>query len=278
MTPSRRQRHFAQITGEGSRTVVLAHGFGCDQTVWKDVVPALAEDAAIVTFDFAGAGRADPTLYDRQRHATLDGYADDVLALLDDLRLEGVEFVGHSVSAMIGAIAALKRPGIFASLVMIGPSACYLNTPDGYRGGFELREVEEFLALLDSNFGGFAASFAPLATGPANGPEVAEEFARTLCLNDPEIASAFARVTFMTDSRKLLPALRLPVHVLACSADPIAPDTAVEFIRGAIGGCTLEVLDATGHCPHITHPEELAAALRRTLGLGQSASPAAAPG
>ncbi|WP_138464860.1 alpha/beta fold hydrolase [Poseidonocella sp. HB161398] len=260
-----REQHCARVSGQGGRTIVLAHGFGCDQTVWKDVAPDLAAEYTVVTFDFAGAGGADPGLYDRRRHASLDGYADDVIALFEDMDLQGAEFVGHSVSAMIGAIAALKRPGIFSSLVMIGPSACYLNTSDGYHGGFEMREVEEFLDLLDRNFAGFAATFAPIATGPANGPEVAEEFARTLCLNDAEIASAFARVTFMSDTRKLLPALRLPVHVLACSEDPIAPVPAIEFVHEAIPHCSMETLEATGHCPHITHPAEVVAALRRAL-------------
>lgn len=254
-------RHNTRILGQGPRVFVLAHGFGCDQSVWKAVAPDLAERARVVLFDLAGAGQADPALYHRARHSTLRGYASDVIRLLDELGLGAVDFVGHSVSGMIGALAAIDRPDLFRSLVLVGPSACYLNLGD-YRGGFDRDAVEELLDLLDSNFLGFANTFSPIATGNPDRPELAEEFAERMCRNDPEVASAFARVAFFSDCRDILPKLPVPAVVLQCQDDPVAPEEAVRYVQDALPDSRLIRMEATGHCPQISHPEELARLLR----------------
>ena len=248
------------MLGARGTPVVLSHGYGCDQTVWKDVAPPLAQRHRVVLFDHAGCGQADPKLYDRQRHASLKGYAEDVLGLLVRLDLGPVRFVGHSVSAMIGALAALERPDLFAELVMIGPSACYLDDGD-YHGGFSRDTVEDLLTLLDQNFFGWAASFAPIATGNPDRPDLASDFARRLQRNDPEIASAFARATFFSDTRAVLPQLRVPTLILQSPDDPIAPDAAVDFVHRAIPGSRRVRLASSGHCPHLSHPQAVAAAL-----------------
>jgi sigma-B regulation protein RsbQ len=259
--PAAAERHNVRFLGQGPRLFVLSHGFGCDQSVWKSVAPTLAEDSRVLLFDLAGAGRADPALYDRARHSTLRGYAEDVIRLLDDLGLRKVDFVGHSVSGMIGAIAAMDRPDLFRSLVMVGPSACYLNV-GAYRGGFDRDAVEELLDLLDQNFLGFAAAFSPLATGNPERPETAAEFAERMCRTDPEVASAFARVTFFSDCRDILPKVPVPALVLQCRDDPIAPDEAIRFVHDALPDSRLVRLEASGHCPQISHPAELVRVLR----------------
>lgn len=260
-TTTAASRHNVRVLGSGPRVFVLAHGFGCDQTVWKQVAPALAETARVVLFDLAGAGQADPALYDRARHATLQGYAEDVVRLLDELDLGPVDFVGHSVSGMIGAMAAIDRPDLFGSLIMVGPSACYLNLDD-YRGGFDRAAVEELLELLDHNFLGFAQTFSPIATGNPDRPDLAEEFAERMCRTDPEVASAFARVTFFSDCRDILPKVPVPALVMQCQDDPIAPDEAIRHVHENLPVSRLIRLEASGHCPQISHPEELADVLR----------------
>lgn len=245
-------------------TVVFAHGFGCDQTIWKDVAPAFAGRARLVLFDHAGCGQADRALFDRQRHSRLDGYAADLVTLLEALDLGPVRFVGHSVSSMIGALAAIERPGLFKQLVMIGPSACYLNQ-EGYAGGFDRAAIEEFLAYMEANFTGWASSFAPLATGRPIEAEVTRGFSRILSSNDPENASIFARTTMLSDYRDRLPSVPVPVDVVQTCDDLISTDTAVRFVHEALPVSRLHRMQATGHCPHVTDPDELVALLGEIL-------------
>ena len=263
--PARRQMN-ARIEGQGARALVFAHGFGCDQTVWHRVAPAFADEARVVLFDHAGCGAADPALYDRQRHSRLEGYAEDVIRLLDDLDPGPVDFIAHSVSSTIGILAAIARPELFASLVMIGPSVCYMND-GGYRGGFDRAEIEGLLEFMDSNFTGWASSFAAAATGPRNGEAAAADFARTLGRNDPEIASAFARATMLADYRDLPALVTTPAHILQSREDVMATEAAVAFVHAHLPGSRLWQVAATGHCPHITHPAVLGALLRQVLAM-----------
>ncbi|SOC11565.1 alpha/beta fold hydrolase [Rhodobacter maris] len=253
-------RHNLCQIGAGEVPLMLAHGYGCDQSVWRAVAPLLAPHYRVVLFDHAGCGQAAGDLYDRRRHATLRGYVEDLLALLDRLRLGPVRFVGHSVSSMIGALAAIERPDLFAALVMIGPSARYIDT-EGYTGGFSRDTVEDLLDLLDSNFADWVKGFAPIATGNPDRPELASDFAQRLRRNDPEIASAFARATFFVDARAALPKLQVPTLILQSQDDPIAPDPAVEFVHRAIPGSRLMRLESHGHCPHLSHPDIVAEAI-----------------
>lgn len=262
--PGLAERHNVQIRGEGPETVVFLHGFGCDQTVWKYVAPDFETGWRTMVFDLAGSGMADPSLYDSRRHSRLDGYAEDLIALLDELGLRSVHLVAHSVGTMIGALAAIRREDLFASVAMICPSACYLNLP-GYRGGFEREMLDELIELLDSNFMAWTRVFAPIVIGNPDRPEHTEAFVETLCRTEPEFASAFARVTFFSDCRGVIGHLGKPTTILQCRQDPVAPEPAIRFVHEAVAGSELIPLDATGHCPHITDPAETSAALTSHL-------------
>lgn len=261
-------RHNVTITGPstaGGPVLLLAHGFGCDQHMWRLVEPALAEDTTVVRFDHAGAGGADPSAWSPQRHATLDGYAEDVVALCDELDLRRVVFVGHSVAAMIGVLAAdqAARAGAdrFAALVLVTPSPRYIDD-GGYRGGFSREDIDELLESLDSNYLGWSAAMAPAIMGNPERPELGAELTNSFCRTDPAVASAFARATFLSDNRADLAGVRLPTLILQCRDDMIAPPEVGAFVHEHIAGSRLVTLDATGHCPQLSAPAETAAAIR----------------
>lgn len=257
-------RHHVRCTGRGQRPMVLAHGFGCDQNMWRFVAPAFEADHRVVLFDHVGAGRSDLRAYDRTKYATLDGYASDILEICAALDLEDVVLVGHSVSAMIGALAAAREPDRFGSLVMIGPSPCYLN--DGaYRGGFEREAILELLEFLDANYLGWARAMAPTIMGNADRPALAEELENSFCRTDPTIAKQFARVTFLSDNRADLARVPTPTLVLQCSEDAIAPPQVGAYVQRQLPRASVIQLAATGHCPHLSHPDEVIAAIRRFL-------------
>ncbi|MDH2425977.1 alpha/beta hydrolase [Sphaerisporangium sp. TRM90804] len=243
------------MTGrEDGPTVMLAHGFGCDQNMWRLVAPALARDFRVVTFDHVGSGRSDLSAWEAERYAALDGYADDVLRICRELDLPEVVFVGHSVSAMIGVLAAIREPDRFAKLVLLVPSPCYIDD-EGYRGGFSRADIEELLESLDSNYLGWSAAMAPVIMGNPDRPELGEELTNSFCRTDPEIARAFARVTFLTDHRADLAKVGVPTLVVDCLQDVIAPPEVGAFVRDQIPGSRLVTLPATGHCPQLSAPE-----------------------
>ena len=239
---------------------MLAHGFGCDQNLWRLVAPTLAKDFRMVLFDHVGAGRSDLSAWQAERYATLDGYADDVLRICRELELRHVVFVGHSVSAMIGVLAAIREPGRFSKLILVGPSPCYIDE-DGYRGGFSRADIDELLDSLDSNYLGWSAAMAPVIMGNPERPELAEELASSFCRTDPAIARAFARTTFLSDNRADLPKVTVPTLILQCSRDAIAPAEVGAFVHAAIPGSALVTLTATGHCPQLSAPDATLAAI-----------------
>jgi len=245
--------------------MVFAHGFGCDQNMWRLVAPAFASDHRVVLFDHIGSGSAAADAYDARRHASLDGYALDVLELLQHLDLRDVIFVGHSVSAMIGALASLRDPSRFAKLVMIGPSPCYVDDKD-YRGGFSAGDIEELLASLDSNYLGWSRQMAPVIMGNADRPELGEELTSSFCRTDPELARRFAEVTFRSDNRLDLAQVVTPTLVVQCTDDVIAPVVVGEYVRDRVRHGSMALLEATGHCPHLSAPEETIQAIRAFLG------------
>jgi sigma-B regulation protein RsbQ len=247
--------------GDGGHVLLLAHGFGCDQQMWRLVAPTLAHDTAVVAFDHAGAGGADPAAWSPRRHATLDGYAEDVLALCDALDLRRVVFVGHSVAAMIGVLAANRAPGRFAGLVLVTPSPRYLDD-DGYVGGFSRDDIDELLDSLDSNYLGWSAAMAPAIMGNPDRPELGAELTNSFCRTDPTVAAAFARATFLSDNRADLAGVTLPTLILQCRDDMIAPPEVGAFVHARIAGSRLVTLDATGHCPQLSAPTETAEAIR----------------
>jgi len=244
--------------------MLFAHGYGCDQNMWRFVTPAFEDRYRIVLFDHLGAGKSDLSAYDPRRHSSLDGYADDVLAICAALELERTIFVGHSVSAMIGVLAAIREPERFEKLVLIGPSPCYVDEGD-YVGGFSRADIDELLESLDSNYLGWSSAMAPVIMGNPDRPELGEELTNSFCATDPEIARQFARVTFLSDNRLDLPRVGIPTLVLQCSDDPIAPRPVGEYVHDQVPGSRFVELNATGHCPNLSAPEETVAAIEAFL-------------
>jgi sigma-B regulation protein RsbQ len=240
--------------------MMLANGFGCDQNMWRLVTSALGADFRLVLFDHVGSGQADPSAWLPERYATLDGYADDVLRICRELELRDVVFVGHSVSAIIGVLAAIREPDRFSRLVLVGPSPRYVDDA-GYRGGFSRADIDELLDSLDSNYLGWSAAMAPVIMGNPDRPELAEELAGSFCRTDPAIARAFARTTFLSDNRSDLAKVTVPTLILQCARDVIAPAEVGAFVHAEIPGSTLVTLSATGHCPQLSSPEETLAAI-----------------
>ena len=244
--------------------MLFAHGFGCDQTMWRHVAPAFADDHRIVLFDHVGAGRSDLSAYDRTKYDSLAGYADDVLELCRELELHHVIFVGHSVSSMIGVLAATREPERFSKLVLVGPSPRYVNDGD-YVGGFTRQDVDELLDSLDSNYLGWSQALAPVIIGADQPEELKEELTNSFCSTDPEIAKQFARVTFLSDNRGDLPRVSVPALVLQCADDVIAPTEVGEYVHRQLPQSTFVQLAASGHCPNLSAPAETVAAIRAFL-------------
>ena len=246
------------------RPMVFAHGFGCDQHMWRFVAPAFEDRYRTVLFDYVGAGGSDASAYDPDRYATLDGYARDVLDIVEALDLTDVVFVGHSVSAMVGVLAANAAPERFGALVLIGPSPRYTDDGD-YRGGFTEADIDGLLASLDSNYLGWSSAMAPVIMGNPDRPELGEELTNSFCRTDPEIAAHFARVTFLSDNRVDLGKLTSPTLILQCSEDAIAPRAVGEYVHREIRDSRLVVMEATGHCPNLSAPGETIAAINAFL-------------
>jgi sigma-B regulation protein RsbQ len=240
--------------------MIFAHGFGCDQNMWRFVAPAFEGRYQTVLFDFVGAGASDLSAYDPGRYGQLDGYATDVLEIVHALDLQDVVFVGHSVSAMTGVLAVNREPARFAALVLVAPSPRYLND-DGYVGGFSADDIAGLLSSLDRNYLGWSSAMAPVIMANADRPELGAELTASFCRTDPEIQKRFARATFLSDNRADLASVRRPALVLQCADDPIAPDTVGEYVHAQIRGSRLVRLKATGHCPNLSAPEETVAAM-----------------
>jgi sigma-B regulation protein RsbQ len=246
------------------RPMIFAHGFGCDQNMWRFVWPEFADEHRVVLFDHVGAGGSDAAAFDRERYSSLEGYADDVLEICHELDLSDVVFVGHSVSAMIGVLAATKEPERFGRLVLVGPSPRYIDDED-YAGGFTREDIEGLLDSMDSNYLGWSSAMAPVIMGNDDRPELGEELTNSFCRADPEIARHFARVTFTSDNRADLPRVRTPSLVLQCADDAIAPDVVGEYVDSRLPDSRLVRLAATGHCPNLSAPEETVAAIEAFL-------------
>lgn len=242
--------------------MVFAHGFGCDQRLWRWVVPAFEERFRVAVFDYVGSGKSDAEAYSEERYAGLEGYASDVVEVVEALECSPVVFVGHSVSSMIGVLAAIRRPELFSHLVLLCPSACYLNHPPQYRGGFERTEIEGLLDLMDKNPAGWAGFLAPLVMANPERPELEAELHDSFCKMNPRVARQFAEATFFADNRQDLPNLRKPTLILQCREDAIAGPEVGRFAHEQIAGSRIVTLDATGHSPHVSHPEETIAAIR----------------
>lgn len=259
------RRNQVVLRGVDGPVLLFAHGFGCDQTLWHDVIAGFEQEYRVVLFDYVGSGRSDVTAYDAQRYASLAGYAEDILEICDAFALREVTLVAHSVSAMIGVHAALVRPEVFRQLVMIGPSPCYLNEGPSYNGGFSAEDLDGILEMMDRNFVGWTESFATVVMSNSERPELTNSLTQTFCANDPEIARQFAEVAFKADSRALLPSLDVPTAILHGAFDAIVPDSVAEYLHREIRGSTLQTIHSMGHMPHVSHPHETVAAIREAL-------------
>ena len=260
-------RNNVKISGRGTQPILFAHGFGCDQTMWRFITPAFEEHYRIVLFDYVGSGQSDLSAYDFERYATLDGYAQDVLDICAALDLRDVIFVGHSVSSMVGVLAANRAPERFSRLIMVGPSPRYINDAD-YVGGFDRADIEGLLDLMDKNYIGWANFLAPVIMKNDERPELTAELNASFCSTDPKITRRFAETTFFSDNRADLPAVSVPSLIMQCSEDAIAPVEVGNYIHRKTPNSTLRLLKATGHCPHISHPDETVDAIKTYLAAG----------
>lgn len=257
-------RNNVTITGRGQKPLIFAHGFGCDQHMWRFVAPAFADDYKIVLFDHVGAGQSDLSAYSATKYSTLAGYADDLLEICQALDLVGGTFVGHSVSAMIGILAAIKEPDRFEQLILVAPSPCYINDGD-YIGGFSRADIDGLLDAMDSNYLGWSSTLAPAIMGNPEHPELGAELVNSFCRTDPAIAKQFARVTFLSDNRADLPNVKPRCLILQCSNDIIAPLTVGQYLHRVLPTNELVLLQATGHCPNLSAPVETIATLKAFL-------------
>jgi len=249
------QRNNVRSFGKGSQTLLFAHGFGCDQNMWRFITPAFEAQFKIVTFDYVGCGNSDIEAYNPNRYSSLHGYAQDIIELCDALELNQIIFIGHSVSCMIGALASIQRMDLFKSLIMIGPSAKYVND-DEYYGGFSNGDLEGLFEVMDNNYIGWASFLAPVVMKNSDQPELAQELEESFCATDPDINRKFARVTFISDNRDDLKKLKVPSLIMQCSEDAIAPDEVGHYVAHNIPFSTFVKMEATGHCPHLSHPAE----------------------
>jgi sigma-B regulation protein RsbQ len=246
-------RNNIHVHGKGSTAIVFAHGFGCDQTMWRYLAPSFQDRYKVVLFDLVGSGKSDLSAYDFQKYGSLQGYADDLIEIIDEVTDSPVVFVGHSVSAVIGLLASVAAPEKFKCQIMVGPSPCYINDGD-YIGGFSRADIEELCDTIDNNYLGWSSTMAPAIMGAPDQPELAEELTNSFCRTDPEIAKHFARVTFLSDHRDALPKSGAPALILQCSDDFIAPCSVGEYMQETMPDAELCIIDNVGHCPHLSAP------------------------
>jgi len=259
-----RQRFNVQVVGRGLQPMLFAHGYGCDQSMWRLIAPAFEKDHRLVLFDLAGCGRADDSTYDRRRHSSLHGYAQDVIDIVRELDLRRVILVGHSVSAIIGVLAVSQHPELFERLIMISPSPCYVNEGD-YVGGFARDDIDGLIESLDSNYLGWASSMAEVIMGTPERPELVDELRNSFCRTRPDLARAFGKVTFLSDNRSDLPRVRTRSLVVQVTDDVIAPVSVGRYVQAHIPDAQLALLPTRGHCPHLSAPDLTIAAMRSFL-------------
>jgi sigma-B regulation protein RsbQ len=254
-------RNNIKLKGRGEKAIIFSHGYGCNQNMWRLITPAFENDYQIVLLDLVGSGNSDTSAYDKIKYSSLEGYADDLVEVCQKLDLSQSIFVGHSVSSMIGILAANKDPSLFEKLILIGPSPCYINNGE-YIGGFTRDTIDGLIRSLQSNYSDWAKAMAPVIMGNLNQPELGAELTQSFCQTGPEVAKHFAQVTFQSDNRRDLTKVQVPTLILQCSEDPIAPEVVGRYVHQHIKGSKFTLLKATGHCPHLSAPEETVAAIK----------------
>ena len=263
-TSSVLSRNNVKVLGKGAQPILFVHGYGCDQNMWRFVYPAFEEDYKVILLDHVGAGNSDHSQYSKDKYDSLEGYAEDLLDICRELDLNNVILVGHSVSATIGILTGIAEPSRFAHLILVCPSPRFLND-DGYVGGFEKEDIDGLMEALDSNYLGWSANMAPVIMGNPDNPELGEELTNSFCRTNPEIAKHFAKVTFLSDNREELSRVETPSLILQCSEDVLAPREVGEYVHAKIKNSRLHVLNATGHCPNLSAPEETTLAIKKYL-------------
>ncbi|NWC93804.1 MULTISPECIES: alpha/beta fold hydrolase [unclassified Pseudomonas] len=248
------QRNNVNVSGQGPATLVFSHGFGCDQSMWRYLAPSFSDRFRVVLYDLVGAGRSDLRAYDKTQYERLGRYAQDLGEIIHQFAEGPVILVGHSVSAMIGALADRQAPGQIAGHVMIGPSPCYIDSGD-YVGGFTLKDIQSLLDTLDSNYLGWSSTMAPAIMGAPDQPALGEELTNSFCRTEPDIAKQFARVTFMADNRADVNGLQTPTLILQSTDDLIAPVAVGEYLHAIMPNSEFCLVDNVGHCPHMSAPE-----------------------
>ncbi|MCA1565289.1 MAG: alpha/beta hydrolase [Acidobacteria bacterium] len=265
MTRNILARNNVKVGGNGTQPMLFAHGFGCDQNMWRFVTPAFADDYRIVLFDYVGSGKSDLQAYSAERYGNLDGYAQDVLDVCAELDLKDVIFVGHSVSSVVGMLAAIREPERFDRLILVGPSPRYINDPPAYVGGFDRSDIVELLEVMEKNYIGWANFLAPVVMKNPERPELTRELEESFCSTDPKIARRFAEATFFSDNRDDLSKVPVPSLIMQCSEDALAPLEVGEYLYRHLPQSTLRVMRATGHCPQMSHPEETIRVIKEYL-------------
>lgn len=258
------QRNNVTVKGKGTQVMLFAHGFGCDQNMWRFITPAFLEDYKVILFDHVGAGNSDISAYNTEKYSQLEGYAADIINICEEMELSDIIFVGHSVSSIIGMIASIEKPHLFKSLIMVSPSPSYINDGD-YYGGFTRDQINELMESLDNNHLGWSMTMAPIIMANPEREELAEELTDSFCRSNPDIAKEFARTTFLSDKRALLPEVNIPTLILQCSEDVIAPEEVGIFMHEKIKDSKIVMMKATGHCPNLSAPEETIEAMKTFL-------------
>jgi sigma-B regulation protein RsbQ len=257
-------RNNVKRTGQGTQPIVFSHGYGCDQNMWRFITPAFEKDYQVVLFDHVGSGKSDQNAYNFEKYNSLNGYADDLVEICEAFQLQKVVFVGHSVSAIIGVLAAAKRPDLFEKLILICPSPCYINSDD-YYGGFTRQDIDELVTTLESNYLGWSSFITPIIIGNTEKPEYAEQLKNSFCSMNPAIAKHFAKVTFLGDNRNDLLRVTTAALIIQCNPDVIAPVTVGEYVHQNIRASKYVLLNSAGHCPHLTSPEQVIAVIQSYL-------------
>ncbi|KVI11628.1 strigolactone esterase D14 [Cynara cardunculus var. scolymus] len=248
----------ARIMGSGKETLVLAHGYGGDQSVWDKLLPQLTQTYQVLVFDwsFSGAIKDPNTLFDPLKYSTYDAFSDDLIALLEELNLDSTVFVGHSMSGMIGCIASIKKPHLFTNLILVASSPRYVNS-EGYEGGFDITYIEQLFSSIESNYDEWASGF-PSVVIDKNDQESVKKFEKILKRMKPEIALSTAKTVFLSDHRDILEKVVIPCTIVQTTNDIVVPIQVVEYMKKMIRGeSVVEMINTDGHFPQLTAPLKL---------------------